>query len=125
PGAAGARTAAGPDTGTRAESFGAPSGYDSGPPSGAAAEARGPYPARRQQPVLFGAARRSAYPASAGSAPRSRQTWGAPSGRVTRQHAGAARWRGWWTPSTTHRCTPTGRRPARWAGWRPHGFRWR
>ncbi|EFP14988.1 translation initiation factor IF-2 infB, partial [Mycobacterium tuberculosis SUMu002] len=59
--------------------------------AGPGAEAGDSHPARRQQPVLVGATRRPAYPASAGSPPRYRPARGSTSGRLARQHAATPR----------------------------------
>ena len=69
---------------------------DARAPSRSHAQARRAHPARRQQPVLLGAAGGPADPASppAGSAPRRTAAGRAPTGRsFARQHAAAARWR--------------------------------
>ncbi len=82
--------------------------------AGPGAEAGDSHPARRQQPVLVGATRRPAHPASAGSPPRYRPARGSTSGRLARQHAATPRWSCRGCPSTTSWCATT-RGPARCA----------
>ena len=118
-----------------ARSTGAAPRCDARPAARPDSEAGSPYPARREQPVLVGAARRPAHPAStpAGSAPRSAQTGRPTTGRrLARQHAAASRrWRRWRIPSGTYRRRrwrrrrPTRRWPAGWSRRRPLRRRWR
>jgi len=98
---------------------GQPGGPTPGPTPGQPAarpdaEAGGPYPARRQQPVLLGTTRRPAHPASAGAPPRGCQAGRAAPGRFARQHATPPRRSRWTAPPRAVGRAPARRRPARW-----------
>ena len=109
------RPSAPPRDRTAARTTGAPARHDAGPASRSDAEARRPHPARRQQPVLVGATRRPADPASAGAPPRRAQARSAAPGRVARQHAAASGRRRRARPRPPRPGAPASRRrPARW-----------